>query len=117
MNPQQFDPPVNHQPLPRTFFHQCIFCENLEMKVSGRTERCVQFASFKGKEAAWTHIESQALEIGDSRLGLHLKLAGEDLFAREARFYKSCHSSFKLRHVNYLRDQARRRTENKQDEK
>ncbi|KAG1668503.1 hypothetical protein GQR58_017845 [Nymphon striatum] len=41
---------------------------SLETKVSGRTERCVQFASFKGKEAAWTHIESQALEIGDNRL-------------------------------------------------
>jgi len=94
---------------------ECIFCEMLETKVSGRTERCVQFASFKGKEAAWTHIESQALEIGDNRL--HRKVAGEDLFAREARFHKSCHSSFKLRHVNYLRDQANRSIENKQDEK
>ncbi|KAG1662732.1 hypothetical protein GQR58_020782 [Nymphon striatum] len=55
---------------------------SLETKVSGRTERCVQFASFKGKEAAWTHIESQALEIGDNRL--HRKVTGEDLFAREA---------------------------------
>ena len=94
---------------------ECIFCGKLETKVSGRTERCVQFASFKGKEAAWTRIESQALEIGDNRL--HRKVAGEDLFAREARFHKSCHSSFKLRYVNYLRDQANRSTENKQDEK
>ncbi|KAG1674363.1 hypothetical protein GQR58_015101 [Nymphon striatum] len=76
--PQLFDLLVNHQPLPRTFFLQ-----NLETKVSGRTERCVQFASFKGKEAAWTHIESQALEIGDNRL--HRKVTGEDLFAREAQ--------------------------------
>ncbi|KAG1685370.1 hypothetical protein GQR58_009094 [Nymphon striatum] len=51
--------------------------DDLETKVSGRTERCVQFASFKGKEAAWTHIESQALEIGDNRL--HRKVTGEDL--------------------------------------
>ncbi|KAG1653515.1 hypothetical protein GQR58_025525 [Nymphon striatum] len=63
---------------------ECIFCEKLETKVSGRTERCVQFASFKGKEAAWTHIKSQALEIGDNRL--HRKVTGEDLFVREARF-------------------------------
>ncbi|KAG1682474.1 hypothetical protein GQR58_010998 [Nymphon striatum] len=49
----------------------------LETKVSGRNERCVQFASFKGKEAAWTHIESQALEIGVNRL--HRKVTGEDL--------------------------------------
>ena len=43
---------------------ECIFCGKLETKVSGRTERRVKFASFKGKEAAWTRIESQALEIG-----------------------------------------------------
>ncbi|KAG1715023.1 ABC transporter C family member 8 [Nymphon striatum] len=51
--------------------------DDLVTKVSGRTERCVQFASFKGNEAAWTHIESQALEIGDNRL--HRKVTGEDL--------------------------------------
>ena len=94
---------------------ECIFCGKLESKVSGRTEGCVQFASFKRKEAAWTRIESQALEIGDNHL--HCKVAGEGLFAREARFHKSCHNSLKLRYVNYLRDQANKNTENKQDEK
>lgn len=94
---------------------ECIFCEKLETKVSGRTERCVMFVSFKGKKAAWTHIESQALEIGDNRL--HRKVAGEDLCAREARFHKSCHTSFKLKHVNHLRDQANGSFENKPDEK
>ena len=55
---------------------ECIFCGKLEPNVSGRTERCVQFVSFKGKEAAWTRI---ALEIGGNCL--HRKVAGEDLFA------------------------------------
>ena len=49
---------------------------------------------------------------------LYPKVSVEDLFARKAHFHKSCHHSFKLRHVNHLcDDQAKRNRDNSQDKK
>ena len=72
-------PSTSHK---NVFPPECIFCEKLETKVSGRTEHCVQFVSFKGKAAAWTHIETQALEIGDYHL--NRKVAGEFVCKRSS---------------------------------
>jgi hypothetical protein len=89
----------------------CIFCGKLEIKHKGKTERCTKFAAFKGKEPTWLLIEPRALEIGESRL--HRMVVGEDLFAREACFHKSCHDAF---HLKYLHHQ-KRETKPAQDER
>lgn len=86
---------------------ECIFCGRIEQKVSGKTERCINFAVFmdKGgalKEPTWKQIEPRALELGLHCL--HRMVQGEDLFAREANFHKSCRKSFNLKYVNHLRD-------------
>lgn len=72
---------------------ECIFCEKLELKLCGKTERCVKFPIFKDKDGApkeptWKQIEPRALELGNSRL--HRKVQGKDLFARDAQFHLSC---------------------------
>ena len=87
----------------RLFSPECIFCEKLEVKLHDKTERCIKFPKFKGKDGAlkeptWKQIEPRALELGNSRL--HRKVQGEDLFAREAQFHP-------LKYINYLRDTAR----------
>ena len=69
----------------RLFPSQCIFCEKLELKLQGKTERCVKFPMFKDKDGAlkeptWKQIELRALKLGNS--GLHRKVKGEALFAR-----------------------------------
>ena len=89
---------------------ECIFCEKLELKLSGKTERCIKFAMFKDKdgvlqEPTWKQIESRALELGNRRL--HRMVQGEDLFAREAHFHPSCRKSFNLKYVSYQRDTAK----------
>ena len=94
----------------RLFSPECIFCEKLEVKLHGKTERCMKFPIFKGKDGAlkeptWKQIEPRALELGNNRL--HRKVQGEDLFAREAQFHPSCRNSFSLKYINYLRDTAR----------
>ena len=94
----------------RLFSPECIFCEKLEVKMHGKTERCIKFPMFKDKdgtlkEPTWKQIEPRALELGNSRL--HRKVQSEDLFAREAQFYPSCRNSFNLMYANYLRDTAR----------
>lgn len=108
----------------RLFPPECIFCEKLELKSCGKTERCIKFPMFKDKDGAlkeltWKQIEPRALELGNSRL--HRKVQGEDLFAREAQFHPSCRSSFNLKYVNHLRDTARAtkrdKTETDQDRK
>jgi hypothetical protein len=86
---------------------ECIFCQRLEVKASGNTERCIKFPVFKDndgvlKEPTWKQIEPRALELGNIRL--HRIVQGEDLFAREAHFHQSCRKSFNLKYVNHLRD-------------
>ena len=87
----------------RPFPPECIFCEKLELKLCGKTERCVKFPMFKGKDGAlkeptWKQIEPPALELGNSRL--HRKIQGEDPFAREAQFHPSCRKSYNLKYAN-----------------
>ena len=53
----------------RLFPPKCIFCEKLELKLSGKTERCIKFPMFKTedgalKELTWKQIEPRALELG-----------------------------------------------------
>ena len=77
---------------------ECIFCEKLELKSCGKTERCIKFPVFKDKDGAlkeltWKKIEPRALELGNSHL--HRKVQGEDLFAREAQFHPFCCKSCK----------------------
>lgn len=88
---------------------ECIFCGKLEVKVSGKTERCSKFPVFKDKDGAlkdptWKQIEPRALELGLHQL--HRLVQGEDLFAREANFHRSCHKSFNLKYTNHLRKAA-----------
>ena len=85
---------------------ECIFCNKLEVKVSGSTERCINFAVFKDKkgmlkEPTWKQIETRALELGDS--SLYGRVQGEDLFAREAKYHQSCRKSFNLKYLNHQR--------------
>ena len=85
---------------------ECIFCQKLEKKVSGKTERCTKFSVFKEKDGAfrepsWTPIASQSLAMGNGRL--YRLVEGEDLFAREAQYHPSCHNAFKLQYVSHCR--------------
>jgi len=89
---------------------ECIFCQRLELKVLGKTERCIKFPVFKDKDGAlkfptWKQIEPQALELENS--ALYRMVQGEDLFAREAQFHQSCRKSFNLKYGNQLRNTAR----------
>ena len=89
---------------------ECIFCQKLEIKVSGKTERCVTFPTFKNndgglKEPTWKQIESRALELGNHRL--HRMVHGEDLFAKEAQFHSTCRKSFNLQYLNHVRNTSK----------
>ena len=86
---------------------ECIFCDKLEVKVSGKTERCTKFAVFKTKagsikDPSWKQITLRALEMNIQSLSR--KVQGEDLFAREANFHPSCRKSFNLKYLNHLRE-------------
>ena len=86
---------------------ECVFCGKFELKVYGKTERCVKFPVFKDKdgtlkEPTWKQIEPRALELGLHRL--QRMVQDEDLFAREANFHQSCRKSFNLKYINHLRD-------------
>ena len=66
------------------FLPECIFCEKLELRSCGKTERCVKFPMFMDKNGAlkeptWKQIEPLALALGNSCL--HREVQGEDLFA------------------------------------
>jgi len=94
----------------KLFPPECIFCEKLELKVSGKTERCIKFPVFKSKDGAlkeptWKQIEPYALELGNNRL--YRMVQGEDLFATEAQFHHSCRKLFNLKYANHLRDTAK----------
>jgi len=88
----------------------CIFCGKLEVKVSGKTERCIKFPVFKDKggglkDPTWKQIEPRAFELGLHQL--HRMVQGADLFAREAKCHRTCHISFNLKYTNHLRDAAK----------
>ena len=73
---------------------ECIFCEKLQIKVSGKTERPIKFLSWKHKEPAWKDIESQAMELGKTRLFRQVK--GKDLFAAKVQFQSESRMAFSL---------------------
>ena len=79
---------------------ECIFCENLEIKASGKTERPINFASWKYKDSAWQQIEHQALELGKIRL--HSEVLGKDLHAEEAQCHPYCRDKFFTEYKNHV---------------
>ena len=98
------------KPSSQLFPPECIFCQKLELKLSGRTERCITFPIFKNEDGAlkdptWKQIECRALELRN--YPLHRMVHGEDLFAREARFHPSCRKSFNLKYINHMRDTSK----------
>ncbi|KAG0712094.1 hypothetical protein GWK47_002151 [Chionoecetes opilio] len=84
---------------------ECMFFEKFEIKVSGKTERPIKFLSWKHKEPAWRSTESQALELGKTRLYRQVK--GKDLFAVEAQFHSECRMSCTTEYRNHIREQER----------
>lgn len=92
---------------------ECIFCEKLDVKVMGKTERCITFPVFKDakgclKQPSWKQIEPRALELGNRRL--YRMVQGEDLFARGAHFHQSCRKSFNLKYTNHIHDKKKAMT-------
>ena len=83
------------------FSRECIFCENLEIKAYGKTERPVKFASWKHKESAW----QQALELGNTRL--HRQIIGKDLHAVEAQCHPYCHAKLRREYQSHIRTKER----------
>ena len=81
------------------FPHECIFCEKIEIKVHGKTEKPMKFASWKRKESSWQQIEHQALELGHTHL--HRQIQGKDLHASEAQCHKSCCDKFHITYNNH----------------
>ena len=71
---------------------ECIFCEKMEIKVNGKTERPIKFASWKHKESACQQIEPQALALG--RTHLYRQVQGKDLHAVEAQCHPYCRARF-----------------------
>ncbi|CAH1773854.1 unnamed protein product [Owenia fusiformis] len=102
------------------FPQECIFCQKLEIKISGKTEKCTKFPLFKNKdgsfrEPSWKKIEHQALELGYNHL--HRLVQGEDLFAREAQSHESCRNRFSLKYNTYKRKLCSTTIDTEQDQK
>ena len=86
----------------RTLFPpECIYCDKIEIKTSGKTERPIKFTL----TSAWSPIESEAEKIGKTSLAR--KVRGFDLSAVEAKYHGSCHRSFKTEYHNFIRAQER----------
>ena len=108
-NTQQIKKQVSRSPrrpqLSRTnvFPLECIFCENLELKLNRKTERCVQFTVFRdvNKEPTWKNIQDRAQYLGE--YSLYRRIKNEDLFAKGAQFHSSCRRLFNLRYYNAIR--------------
>lgn len=84
----------------------CIFCQQLEIKVSGKTERCTMFGEKVGalNKPSWHTIEQRALELGISRL--HRMVQGEDLFGKKAHYHSSCKKEFDSKYFRHNRQTA-----------
>ena len=89
--------PTNAFPL------ECIFCENLELKLNRKTERCVQFTVFRdvNKEPFGKNIEDCAQYLVE--YSLYGRIKNEDLFAKGAQFHCTCRRLFNLRYYNAIR--------------
>ena len=96
----------NHSPrkvsLPGPLFPpECIFCDQIEIKVKRKTVRPEFFSSFKNKENAWEHIELRAEKLGLTRL--HRQVKNQDLFACGAKHHPSCLKTFRTMFANHER--------------
>ena len=54
----------------RLFPPECTFCEKLELKLSGKTERCIKFPMFKTKDEALKDPTSKQLIAFTSRMAM-----------------------------------------------
>lgn len=96
------------------FLPECIFCEKFEIKVKGKTERPVRFASWKHKDSAWQQIELQAKELGQTRL--YRQVQGQDLHAAEAQCHPSCRDRFRDTYRNHLMKKERAKNQDQDTE-
>ena len=85
------------------FSLECIFCENLELKLNRKTERCVQFTVFRdvNKEPTWKNIEDCAQYLVE--YSLYGRIRNEDLFAKGPQLLCTCRRLFNLRYYNAIR--------------
>ena len=75
---------------------ECIFCDLVEIKIAGKTERINKFTL----KHAWGEIEEWAKEMENSIL--YRKVKETDLFAVEAQFYWSSRMEFTTVYHNYV---------------
>ena len=101
------DPAKHHSPRKRTsagevlFSPECIFCERLEIKSHGATERAHEFPHWNHKDSGWSHIAPMAKEMGNTRL---FRLTADvDLHAKSAKYHRSCYVNFCTSHKNFKR--------------
>lgn len=87
------------------FPQDCIFCDKVEKKVHGKTERPGKFTSWRHKDSSWEQIEHQALALGHT--SLYRKVQGKDLHATEAQCHPYCHDKFHTEYHNYIRGMER----------
>jgi len=86
----------------RTLFPpECIYCNKIEIKTAGKTERPIYFTL----NSAWQPIKSQAETLGKTSFAR--KVMGIDLCSVEAKHHASCHRRFKNEHHNFIRTQER----------
>ena len=80
---------------------ECIFCEKVEIKTHGTTERPKEFPHWKHKDSGWSKIAPIAELMGNNRL--FRLIAGVDLHAKSAKYHRSCYVDFTLSHENFKR--------------
>ena len=80
---------------------ECIYCDTIEIKTAGKTERPTKFTL----ASAWEPIESQAKML--EKTNLARKVSGFDLCSVEEKHHASCHWGFKNEHHNFIRTQVR----------
>ena len=80
---------------------ECIYCDKIEIKTAGKTERPTKFTL----ASAWEPIESQAKMLGKTSFAR--KVRGFDLCSVEVKHHASCHWGFKNEHHNFIRTQVR----------
>ena len=91
-----------HSTESRTLFPpECIYCEKIEMKISGKTERPNKFTL----KSIWQSLVSEAEKLGKTTLAR--KIGGFDLCSVEAKHHTSCHRTFKTEYHNLIRAEER----------
>ena len=91
-----------HSTESRTLFPpECIYCEKIEMKIGGKTEKPNKFTL----KSAWQSLASEAEKLGKTALAR--KIRGLDLCSVEAKHHTSCHRTFKTEYHNFIRAEER----------